>query len=56
MRNDFWTYRPATETPSLSQAIEAGAVRADTTEAQWNQMTPGMKREVVRYARRKAAK
>ena len=48
----FWSYQAATETPSLAAAIEAGAIATSTTVAQWDQLTPGMKREIVRSARK----
>lgn len=44
----YWTFQPASETPSLEQAIAAGAVAATTSETQWHQLSPGMRREIVR--------
>jgi hypothetical protein len=48
----YWTYQAATSTPTLAEAIEAGAVKPDTSEAAWNSLTPGMRREIVRSARK----
>lgn len=44
----FWSYQAATATPSLQAAIDAGAISATTTQAQWDAMSPGMRREIVR--------
>jgi hypothetical protein len=49
----YWTYQ-ADPTPSLADAIAAGAIAADTTDAKWHQLTPGMRREIVRSASRRA--
>ena len=43
-----WMYQASEETPSLKAAVEKGAIHKDTTEEQWNQMSPGMRREIVR--------
>lgn len=53
----FWEYHranPGLETPSLQEAIRLGAIRADTTQEQWEQMSPGMRREIVRSAKKKS--
>lgn len=44
----FWSYQAATATPSLQAAIDVGAISATTTQAQWDAMSPGMRREIVR--------
>jgi hypothetical protein len=44
----FWTYQAATPTPSLHEAINAGAIAPSTTPEQWDALTPGMRREIVR--------
>lgn len=49
----YWTYQAATATPTLAEAIEAGAIRPDTTEAAWLSLTPGMRREIVRTAKKR---
>jgi hypothetical protein len=51
----FWMYEAASETPTLAEAIKAGAIAANTTEAEWNKLTPGMKREIVRSLRKTKA-
>ena len=48
----FWSYQAATETPTLETAIAANAIRADTTQQQWEALSPGMRREIVRSAKR----
>jgi hypothetical protein len=44
----FWTYQAATPTPTLAEALAVKAIAPGTTEREWNQLTPGMKREIVR--------
>lgn len=44
----FWTYHAATETPTLATAIALGKIAATTTKEEWEKLTPGMKREIVR--------
>lgn len=44
----YWTYQPGTPTPTLEQAIAAGAISPETTEADWHKLSPGMRREIVR--------
>jgi hypothetical protein len=46
----FWSYQAATETPSLEHAIAANAISANTTQQQWEALSPGMRREIVRSA------
>jgi hypothetical protein len=41
------------EPPSLAEAKAAGAVAESATEAEWSALSPGMRREVVRSAKRK---
>jgi hypothetical protein len=52
----FWSYQASTETPSLEKAIEIGAISARTTPQEWDRMSPGMKREIVRSHERRSAK
>jgi hypothetical protein len=50
----YWTYRAATPTPSYAAAVHAGAVNPDTmSEAGFNSLSPGMRREIVRNAERR---
>lgn len=56
----YWTYKGATPTPSLAEAVAAGAMSFDTTDEDWHKLSPGMRREIVRghkahEARRAAA-
>lgn len=44
----FWSYKPATATPSLDEALAIGAISQGTTEDTWQSLTPGMRREIVR--------
>lgn len=44
----FWTYTPSTETPSLEEALKAGAIAPDTNLMQWESLSPGMRREICR--------
>jgi hypothetical protein len=53
MDEPYWTYRASEPTPSLREAIEAGAIAANTSEREWHQLTPGMRREIVRGAKRR---
>jgi hypothetical protein len=43
----YWEYKAA-PTPSLIDAKWIGAIRVDTTEADWYKLSPGMRREIVR--------
>lgn len=47
----FWTYRADRPTPDVHEAIRLGVVQADTTAAQWEQLSPGMRREICRPVR-----
>ena len=49
----FWSYQASAETPSLAEAIQLKTISPNTTEEQWNTLSPGMKREIVRVARKK---
>lgn len=49
----YWTYKTSYRTPTLSEAIEVGAISAKTTDKEWHQLSPGMRREIVRQATRK---
>lgn len=44
----FWSYKASGETPTLEAAIEIGAIPKDTTLQQWEALSPGMRREIVR--------
>jgi hypothetical protein len=44
----FWSYQASGETPSLAEAIELKAISAKTTQVEWDRLSPGMKREIVR--------
>jgi hypothetical protein len=46
----FWSYQVEWETPSLEAAIAANAISANTTQQQWEALSPGMRREIVRSA------
>jgi hypothetical protein len=48
----FWSYQAGSETPSLREAIECGAIGKDTTERDWDRFSLGMKREIVRTAKK----
>ena len=50
----YWTYKAATPTPTLEQAKASGAVRSDMTEQAWHSLTPGMRREIVHSANKRA--
>lgn len=44
----YWTYKAASETPSLADAVWVGAVKPETTLEEWYKLSPGMRREIVR--------
>lgn len=46
----FWTYK-APPTPGHAEAVAMGAFKG--TGDQWESLTPGMRREIVRHARRR---
>lgn len=48
----YWSYQPGSETPSLEEAIRIGAIHPDTTTEKWQQLSPGMRREIVRSAKK----
>lgn len=45
---DFWGYKPYSPTPDLAKAIASGAIADTTTLQQWESLSPGMRREIVR--------
>lgn len=47
MNESYWTYKASEPTPTLADAIAAGAIAADTTETQWHQLSPGFRREIL---------
>ncbi len=52
-QESYWTYK-APATPTLAEAIEAGAIAATTTDREWHQLSPGMRREICRSAKKRA--
>lgn len=51
----FWSYQASTPTPSYDDAKTSGAIGDKMTEAGWESLTPGMRREIVRsHAKRTA--
>jgi hypothetical protein len=44
----FWSYQASSETPSLEEAIRIGAISPKTTQVEWDRLSPGFKREIVR--------
>ena len=48
----FWSYQ-APDAPSLETAIAAGRIAASTTIAQWESLSPGMRREICRNIRQR---
>jgi hypothetical protein len=53
MTGRYTGWIPATETPTLAEAVAAGAIAAATTPEEWTKLTPGMRREIVRTAKAK---
>lgn len=53
MNKSFWTYQSSTETPSLDEALKAGAIAPDTNLMQWESLSPGMRREICRKGTRR---
>lgn len=51
----FWSYQSSTPTPSLEEAVELKAIASDTTQKEWDKLTPGIKREIVRSQRKQIA-
>ena len=51
----FWSYQPSSPTPSYWEALECGAIKPNMTEAGWQSLTPGMRREIVRSHMRKGS-
>lgn len=52
MTSRYVPYKPSEPTPTLVEAVALKAISPSTTEAEWDKLTPGMKREVVRSARK----
>jgi hypothetical protein len=50
----YWTYKAASPTPTYQEALDAGAINPTMTESGWHSLTPGMRREIVRAARKKS--
>lgn len=47
----YWTYRAGTQTPDYSELSE-GTFKG--TRKQWESLSPGMRREIARDARRRS--
>lgn len=52
-QESYWTYRASEPTPTLAEAIAAGAISPDTTDTQWHQLSPGFRREIMRTTAKK---
>jgi len=48
----WWTYQASSPTPSWEEAIAAGAFKGSKSE--WESLSPGMRREILRTWKRKA--
>lgn len=48
--HSFWTYQASEPTPTHAEAVEAGAFGG--TETEWHQLSPGMRREILRTAKK----
>lgn len=46
----YHAWKPAGPTPTHAEAVEAGAFKG--TEEQWHQLSPGMRREILRTVRK----
>lgn len=44
----YWIYKTSTPTPTWIEALWCRAINQNTTEQQWNSLSPGMRREIVR--------
>jgi hypothetical protein len=55
VQESYWTYK-APPTPTLAEAIAAGAIGPRTTDREWHQLSPGMRREIVQSAQRRTFK
>lgn len=51
--DEFFTYKPDSPTPSREDAIARGAVPEGTTDKEWQALSPGMRREIVRTAEKR---
>ena len=49
----YWSHKAATPTPSYEEAVSLGCFKS--TEAGWYSLTPGMRREIIRSARKQKA-
>ena len=49
---DFWSYQSSSPTPSLKDAVDAGAIHPKTTQQEWESLSPGMRREIVRSSKK----
>jgi hypothetical protein len=49
----YWTYQ-AGDIPTYAEAVAIGAVAAGSSEAEWERLSPGYRREIVRSATRAA--
>ena len=50
----YWTYKTG-PIPTVEEALALGAVALGTTEDEWCKLSPGMRREIVRSAKRAKA-
>lgn len=50
MSRRYHAWKPASPTPTHAEAVELGAFKG--TEEQWFQLSPGMRREIVRSFRK----
>jgi len=47
MKN-FWTYKTDYPTPQLKYALQLGVISPETVIEEWDKLTPGFKREIIR--------
>lgn len=47
MKN-FWTYKIDYPTPQLQYALQLGAISPETVIEEWDKLTPGFNREIIR--------
>lgn len=50
--HSFFSYRASEQTPTLQEAIALGAIAPNTTQADWDTLSAGFKREIVRDKRK----
>lgn len=48
----FWSWKPASPTPTYSEIVALGVMADSTTLEDWESLSPGMRREIVRQARK----